>query len=665
MKTSKLITTFLTILTFTSCSSNMKERGPSSIEKDELKSIVSQTADYLNERQLPDHSFAGAFVSDVTQESIMLALGKKLELEEPELKKQLIETMIKRMEPSKLGWYSYPGGGVDHSVTGFALRSLEYVGVKIETSVFKDAFEAYLKNGGDKKINVTLRLQMGVLDLLPAKDSIPPIPPQFLNLNHKWGMKQLGIHGQLLYPLIGTRILSVLPSNDWQKHLEPSHDYMKMVLKTGEQFKNDKFYLKRTPLDVAKMTIAYSLQTRGHTRAWYGALFTACNVLLLKEAHRVGLGNFDEEIKDAWAAMKSWMMKSEEGFVALQPTKSDIWDTASTVNALNTLSPTFKNERELLNPTEATEWLIDRRVKFKDQRRSAVWSFDSTDIMLPDLDDTAAVAHAIATSEKRNDPEVKKMLQSTLEWILERQNDDGGFPAWSKGVSQNLFGFLEKVAKLPKMADISQSDVTARILHMFHVIEPLNIIDQARLEKSKKMTCDYFVKAAEKIPNVKPKIFTGHWVSNYTYATSHLLKGLIYADCSNQETWMKDQIEWLMSVQNKDGGFGEDNISYTKHEFVGAPSNISQTALTLVGMMEAYEHIKKNKNEKLLSLQTSLKESIERGVQFIIFKSEKGTKFYEPEFTAIMVKGQIFSRYELLNAYSSLYVLSRWHELQY
>jgi squalene-hopene/tetraprenyl-beta-curcumene cyclase len=659
MKTSKILSVFLTTFTLTSCSTFMNDRSPASNQKEELKFNISQTADYLNERQFSDHSFAGAFVSDVTQESIMLALGKKLELEEPELKKQLIETMIQRLEPSKLGWYSYPGGGVDHSVTGFALRSLEYVGVKLEDSVFKEALKSYEKNGGDKKINVTLRLQMGVLGLLPAKDSIPPIPPQFLNLNHKWGMKQLGIHGQLLYPLIGTRILSTLPTNDWQKHLEPSHEYMKMVLKTGEQFKNDKLYLKRTPLEVAKMTVAYSMQTRGHTKAWYGALFTACNVLLLKEAHRVGLGNFDQEIKDAWAAMKNWMMKSEEGFVVIQPSKSDIWDTASTVNALNSMSEDFKDEKNKLNPKEATQWLIKKRVNFKDQRRSATWSFDSTDIMLPDLDDTAAVVHAIATSEFKNDPEIKKMLESTLEWILERQNDDGGFPAWSKGVSQNLFGFLEKFAKLPKMADISQSDVTARILHMFHVIEPLNIIDQARLDQAKKKTCSYFVKSAEKIPNVKPKIFTGHWVSNYTYATSHLMKGLIYAECA-QDPWIKEQLEWLISVQNQDGGFGEDNISYTKHEFVGAPSNISQTALTLVGMMEAYDYFKNKKNDRDLALE----KSIERGIQFIIEKSENGTKFFEPEFTAIMVKGQIFARYELLNAYSTLYVLSKWHELK-
>lgn len=659
-----LIAVFLCFV-FYSCSSIEKKSSErnlasqTSFEKDDVAKSIRQTSSYLKDRQLEDNSFSGAFVSDVTQEAIFLSLSKSLNREDEELKNKFIEILINRMEPNKLGWHSYPGGGVDHGVTGFTLRSLEYVGVDLANSEFKDAYKEYQKNGGDKKLNVTIRLQMGLLGLLPAKGSIPPVPKDFLNLNFKWGMKKLGIHGLLLYPIVGTRILKEFPNDSLKNEALNEEEYLKLKLGIGEESENKKFFSKRSKIDLVKQTLAFALQKRGRTNAWYGGLFSTAYVLLLKEADRTGLGDFQKNISDVMNAMKNWITKSEEGILVMNPSKSDIWDTASVVNAMNSLNSEFEDVNVGLNKNESTAWLMDKTIYFNDSRKSAVWSFDSTDLMLPDLDDTAAVAHALATSDLKNTNAVKEKLQTTIPWILERQNKDGGFPAWNRGVSRTLFKLLETLADLPEMADVSQSDVTARILHMFHVVEPLNIIDQKILNESKKRACDYFSKKAETISNIRPKTFTGHWVSNYTYATTHLIKGLIYGECENKDDWNNELINWLVSVQNQDGGFGEDNSSYIKHKFIASSSTISQTTLTLVGLIEAYEYYKE-RDEKIAS---KLYGSINHGVNYLMNKTKMGTNFFEPEFTAIMIKGQIYSRYELLTAYSTLYVLGRWHEL--
>lgn len=660
----KLLVVFVSLLLF-SCSSVESYKQDRSLaskvtfDKEDVANSIRQTSLYMKERQLEDHSFSGAFVSDVTQEAIFLSLAKLLDREDLEIKNEMIETLLKRIEPNKLGWHSYPGGGVDHSVTGFTLRSLEYVGVDLNNSDFKAAFTNYIKNGGDKKLNITIRLQMGLLGLLPAKDSIPPVPKEFLNLNYKVGMKKLGIHGLLLYPLLGTKILKEFADNSLKEESLSENDFRNLKVTLGEEGQNTKFYTKRSKIDLVKQTIAFALQKRGRTNAWYGGLFSSAYVVLLHEAERTGLGNFQKDINDVMLAFKGWINKSEEGFYVVNPSKSDVWDTAATVNALNSLSDDFNDVKERLNRNKATSWMLDKTIYFNDSRKSAVWSFDSTDLMLPDLDDTAAVAHALATSEFKNTPEVTDKLKTTLPWILERQNKDGGFPAWNRGVSGSLFGFLETFAKLPKMADVSQSDVTARILHMIHKVGPLNVIDQKNLTAVKKRACDYFVKEAETIPNIKPKTFTGHWVSNYTYATTHVIIGLINGDCENKDGWNKELIEWLVSVQNQDGGFGEDNSSYINHKFVASHSTLSQTNLTMFGLIEAYEYYK----EKDKTLAAKLHKSISSGVNYLLNRTNNGTTFFEPEFTAIMVKGQIYSRYELLTAYSSLYVLGRWHEL--
>ena len=43
--------------------------------------------------------------------------------------------------------------------------------------------------------------------------------------------------------------------------------------------------------------------------------------------------------------------------------------------------------------------------------------------------------------------------------------------------------------------------------------------------------------------------------------------------------------EWLRSIQNADGGWGESCASYDAVRYVGAPSTASQTAWALLGLL--------------------------------------------------------------------------------
>ena len=54
---------------------------------------------------------------------------------------------------------------------------------------------------------------------------------------------------------------------------------------------------------------------------------------------------------------------------------------------------------------------------------------------------------------------------------------------------------------------------------------------------------------------------------------------------------MRKAVDWLVSIQNADGGWGEDGTSY-KLDYRGyepAPSTASQTAWALLGLMAAGE----------------------------------------------------------------------------
>jgi squalene-hopene/tetraprenyl-beta-curcumene cyclase len=63
------------------------------------------------------------------------------------------------------------------------------------------------------------------------------------------------------------------------------------------------------------------------------------------------------------------------------------------------------------------------------------------------------------------------------------------------------------------------------------------------------------------------------------------LRGLRAAGVDNHEATVLRGGEWLRSIQNADGGWGESCASCAQGEFSAAPSTASQTAWALLGLM--------------------------------------------------------------------------------
>ena len=78
---------------------------------------------------------------------------------------------------------------------------------------------------------------------------------------------------------------------------------------------------------------------------------------------------------------------------------------------------------------------------------------------------------------------------------------------------------------------------------------------------------------------------------NYIYGTWSVLAGLNAAGVDLQSPEIRSAVEWLVAIQNPDGGWGEDGDSY-KLGYKGyepAPSTASQTAWALLALMAAGE----------------------------------------------------------------------------
>jgi squalene-hopene/tetraprenyl-beta-curcumene cyclase len=65
------------------------------------------------------------------------------------------------------------------------------------------------------------------------------------------------------------------------------------------------------------------------------------------------------------------------------------------------------------------------------------------------------------------------------------------------------------------------------------------------------------------------------------------MRGLKVSGSPNVLTAIEKAANFLRSVQNADGGWGESCLSYQTHQFESAPSTPSQTAWALIGLKAA------------------------------------------------------------------------------
>ena len=76
---------------------------------------------------------------------------------------------------------------------------------------------------------------------------------------------------------------------------------------------------------------------------------------------------------------------------------------------------------------------------------------------------------------------------------------------------------------------------------------------------------------------------------NYIYGTWSVLCALNAAGLDPASEPIREAADWLLAIQNPDGGWGEDGKSYSLdyRGYERAPSTASQTAWALLGLMAA------------------------------------------------------------------------------
>jgi squalene-hopene/tetraprenyl-beta-curcumene cyclase len=328
-----------------------------------------------------------------------------------------------------------------------------------------------------------------------------------------------------------------------------------------------------------------------------------------------------------------------------QPCVSPVWDTSLTAHALleagsEDALPAARKSLDWLLPRQVLDIKGDWAVKRPDVRPGG-WAFQYNNAHYPDLDDTAVVVMAMDRAQRGSQShEYDEAIARGREWIEGMQSRDGGWAAFDVN---NLEYYLNNIpfSDHGALLDPPTEDVTARCVSM--------LAQLGETTQSSKTVADGV--AYLRRTQLADGSWFGRWGLNYVYGTWSVLCALNAAGVDHQDPSMRKAVDWLASIQNKDGGWGEDAVSYRLDYkgFEGCPSTASQTAWALLGLMAAGEvgH-----------------PAVGRGVEYLkSTQTEKGL-WDEQRYTATGFPRVFYLRYHGYAKFFPLWALARYRNLK-
>ncbi len=485
------------------------------------------------------------------------------------------------------GFNIFPEGPTDLSATIKAYFALKLAGLDYNDLRLTRARECILARGGIQAANSYVKVNLSLFDLFP-RDHAPSIPPEMMLL------------GNFIYEMSSwTRAivipLSIVHAMNPRRPVPDGFNLKELFVADGQQLEFRRSRTKYTwrnvflRLDkVLKLWEKYgskALRKRAIRKAGEWMLAHTRNsdgvggiyppmMYVIMALDLLGYGPETPERLEAERQFNNLMVDDGERFF-FQPCFSVVWDTGIAAFALG---EAVEPPHEVLR--RSADWLLTKEVRRKGdwsvkrpKTEPSGWYFEFANEFYPDIDDTAMVLLALNRSQASRPEEQQACEHRAVQWLFDMQSKDGGWAAFDVDNDWRPLSFVP-FADHNAMLDPTCPDITGRVL------EALCAYGYNRSHGAIEKGVQYLIRSQEEDGS-----WYGRWGVDYVYGTFLALRGLAAAGVSDREAYVQRGLEWVRSIQNFDGGWGESCESYRYKSFVAAPSTPSQTAWAILALL--------------------------------------------------------------------------------
>jgi len=583
--------------------------------REAARETLRRASEHLLSLQQPDGHWKGELETNVTIDAEDVFLRHYLGLPDRAETTRRSAAWIRSRQRPDGSWATFFGGPADLSTTVEAYVALRIAGDPPEAAHMRRAASFVRDAGGAEASRVFTRMWLSLLSLW-SWDEVPMLPPEQILLPPSAPLSVYAFGCWARQTIVALQIVTALQPRttvDFEipelmsGRRAPAHP-LDRALRLYER--RPVRALRRRALAAAERWI---LERQERDGSWGGIQPPWVWSMIALHARGYGLDHPVQRL--ALAGLDSFTVDDEDGR-RVEACQSPVWDTALAVIAL--LDAGLPPDHPAL--ARAAEWLVGREVRVrgdwavrKPRLAAGGFPFEYANDNYPDVDDTAVVVLALRRTGAGADA-----CDRGIEWMLGMQSSDGGWGAFDVDNTSRL------VAKLPfcdfgAVTDPPSADVTA------HVLETL-AHEGREHELPARRGLEWLLREQE--PDGS---WFGRWGANHVYGTGAVLPALAACGLGRHPSVAR-AVDWLASVQNPGGGFGEDLRSYRDASWRGrGASTASQTAWALIGLHAARED----------------GPVTERALRFLVETQRPDGGWDEPYYTGTGFPGDFYLNYHL------------------
>jgi squalene-hopene/tetraprenyl-beta-curcumene cyclase len=627
-----------------------------------LERRIGAATDAILAEQKPDGHWVYELEADATiPAEYVLMVHYFAETPDLELERK-IGVYLRRIQGVHGGWPLFHDGAFDMSASVKAYFALKMIGDDINADHMRRAREAILSRGGAVKSNVFTRALLSLYGVI-RWNSVPVMPVEIMLLP-KWfpfHIDKISYWARtVIVPLLVLQALKPKAINPRGVTIDELFHEDPRTVGAPHKAPHQKWswFLGFRLIDIVLRALEPVMPKGPRKRAidkavafvterlngidGLGAIYPAMENSVKMYAV-LGYPPEHPDRKIARASLdKLLVVKEHEAYC--QPCVSPVWDTSLVAHALLEAG----GEKAVAAANRGLDWLkplqiLDVKGDWIEQRpnvRPGGWAFQYNNAHYPDLDDTAVVAMAMDRARGERGAIFDESIARAREWIVGLQCKDGGFGAFD---ADNAYHYLNNIpfADHGALLDPPTADLTGRCLSLLAQLGE-------RTETSEPMRRAIEWIRRDQLPEGS---WYGRWGMNYIYGTWSVLCALNAAGVDRNDPMVRKAVDWLVSIQNQDGGWGEDGASY-KLDYRGyeaSASTASQTAWALLGLMAVgqVEHA-----------------AVGRGIAYLARNQGADGRWGEQRYTATGFPRVFYLRYHGYPRFFPLWAMARYRNLK-